>query len=317
MKKNSFTLLELILVVLILGLISSSALLIVDNQDGQQRYDESKRRLAQIRYALIGKDDAISNETTKISGYMADMGEVPTGIADLLVKPAAASVWTYNSILGFGSGWRGPYINTFDEEFKDGWGFDFRDPDENIWDGAEASGDINIISYNENGEEGGIDYARDLKLEIPASVYKSPAPLQFTITVINETGAPHSGEYQLLCLYPDDDIPLNQPNNFFSSAWLDLDAKFKSSEVHTVSLQTSSPDDRIVLSFTLNQELIFRKLRVFLVRPNEAGASIQEKIVNNPDLEPAVTPDGNPDRFDHIFLYSRDLTTPSFTFRIK
>lgn len=313
MKKNSFTLLELILVVLILGLISSSALLIVDNQDGQQRYDESKRRLAQIRYALIGKDDAISNETTKISGYMADMGEVPTGIADLLVKPAAASVWTYNSILGFGSGWRGPYINTFDEEFKDGWGFDFRDPDENIWDGAEASGDINIISYNEDGEEGGIDYARDLKLEIPNSSYKSLQVNKFKITVINETGAAFNDDLQLLILFPDD----NLPTNFSTDAWLDLDAKFKSAEIHNVSLQTTSPNDQTELDFTISQDLIFRKLRVFLVRPNETGTSIQDKIVNNPDLEPVGSPDGNPDRFDHIHLYPLDLTTPSFTFRIK
>ena len=41
MKK--FTLLELILVVLILGLVSSSALLVVDTQDNQLRYDETKK----------------------------------------------------------------------------------------------------------------------------------------------------------------------------------------------------------------------------------------------------------------------------------
>ena len=58
MKK--FTLLELLLVILILGLISSSALLIVDTQDNQLRYDETKRRLKEISYAITGPSQNIT-----------------------------------------------------------------------------------------------------------------------------------------------------------------------------------------------------------------------------------------------------------------
>ena len=309
MKKKLFTLIELILVVFILGLIASSALLVVDNQDGQERYDESKRRLTQIRYALLGKDEALSSESYKISGYLADMGDTPASISDLLNKPASATDWTYNSTLGFGTGWRGPYINSFDESFTDGWGHSFKDSDNNDWDGAEVNGDLEIIAFNQDGSKGGIEYSRDLTLEIPQSTYKNSGVLNFDITLINESGAAISESYQLMILYPD----ANLPTNFTTDNWSGLNSKFQSEETQSVNLQTASPDNRGTYSFTLDEELIHRKLRIFLVQPGAVGTSLQDKIINNPDSNG----DGNPDRYDHIHLYPQDLTNLKYTFRIK
>ena len=65
--KKTFTLLEVLLVTLILGLMASTALLVVDSSDDQLRHEENADRLQSIRYALVGNASLQLNNQPLIS----------------------------------------------------------------------------------------------------------------------------------------------------------------------------------------------------------------------------------------------------------
>lgn len=279
MKK--FTLVELILVVLILGLISSSALLVVDTQDSQIRYEETKRRLEQIDLALLGNQWHTFNNQVQISGYLADTGSTPSSLQDLISKPSLIENWAYNEILGFGSGWRGPYITSFNSEFRDGWGYTFKGLDNSDWDGIESDGSFNIRSFGEDNNENGSDYERDISLSIPKTKYQNDTSIVFSINVINNAlnDITTTDNIRLLVFYPDSELP----TNFDIDEWGDLnETKFLCEEEYDDI--TLLKNESTVLNFTLNQELIYRKVRLLLVNIKDGSSATQtlsEKIVSD------------------------------------
>lgn len=150
MRKN-FTLLELILVVFILGLIASSALLVVDDFEDQGRYDETKERLITLRRAIAGPDNLLVGDELVESGYISDTNALPTSVNDLFEDPGV-------------SGWNGPYLSDINGvDFRDGWGFSFDFDDsvdgkltikslgkDNIIDGESFDKDLSIVIKLEN-----------------------------------------------------------------------------------------------------------------------------------------------------------------------
>ena len=142
------------------------------------------------------------------------------------------------------------------------------------------------------------DYSRDLKIEIPESRYKTASTIHFDITLVNERTSNISGEdYKLLIFYPDNALPPD-----FSTLWSDVNSKFISTESHVVTLSTGNSAD---YSFSLNQSLTFRKVRLLLVKPDELGTSISDKIISEENI------------FDHANLYPYSSENTSLTFRIK
>ncbi|OIO32983.1 MAG: type II secretion system protein GspG [Candidatus Omnitrophica bacterium CG1_02_40_15] len=126
-NKNGFTLIELMLVVIIIGVLVS---MVVPRLAG--RSEEARIAAA--------KADIRSNISVALDLFELDNGKYPTteeGLSALRTKPGSAS------------NWKGPYLK---KEPVDPWGkkYAYRSP-------GEHNPDYDLYSYGSDGAEGGSD----------------------------------------------------------------------------------------------------------------------------------------------------------------
>lgn len=86
LPQGGFTLLELLLVVTILSAVAWMSLGYVNNNGDQVRFEDTKNRLQAIRRAIIGDTSRTLNGQPVISGYVADMGVIPSDINALISR---------------------------------------------------------------------------------------------------------------------------------------------------------------------------------------------------------------------------------------
>lgn len=146
--EQGFTLLELIVVVALLGLITSLATDYAVEQTNQQRYTTTQQRMAQIQYAIAGDASRTLNGQPDISGFYADMGRLPVTLAELIQAPIdcnadiagdQACPATFSAALGRTIGWNGPYIDAAIVA-ADGWG--------NPWQWNSATGTLSSLGMD-------------------------------------------------------------------------------------------------------------------------------------------------------------------------
>ena len=129
-SRAGFTLLELAIVLVILGVLTAVATREIDKVQAQQRFEASQRGLETICEAVWGSPDDRAADGSRIqSGFVADLGRLPDfageGLAELWanrtgrayeVQPTAADA----DVLVAG-GWRGPYarLPVGEEELRD------------------------------------------------------------------------------------------------------------------------------------------------------------------------------------------------------
>lgn len=218
---NKFTLLEVLLVTLILGLMASTALLIIEDTDDQQRYEDNADRLARIRYALIGNPQLQINQQPVISGYIYDTGQVATMVNDLIEKTPAIRNYATDNVLGFSWGWRGPYISSVSNDYKDGWGWD--------WDNGISiiEDSLTVTSLGKDGSLGGSEFDTDVSLKVHRNRYEVDS-LRFRVSLGGSEVFDLAKEYALLILHPSD----NTLPEFISTA--------QSSEINISTNATST-----------------------------------------------------------------------------
>lgn len=194
--QHGFTLLELLVVVSLLGLLSLTAVALFENAGDQDRFEATRSRLASIRTAIIGDTTRTLNGEPILSGYVADMGRLPSNIAELLVEDDAAlgvsqTAWAEYDMADvyvagltgkLYAGWRGPYLFGSPEAsgaaFRDGWGTQTSPTHAEDYDWnvtlTDASGmtvstgvsatTIAVKSYGADRSPSGTDYNEDYPL---------------------------------------------------------------------------------------------------------------------------------------------------------
>jgi prepilin-type N-terminal cleavage/methylation domain-containing protein len=183
-KNAGFTLLELVVVVAVMGLISTMAMDVYTDNTNQIRYDLTKKRVEEIRYAIIGDD---SRSQLTISGFIADTGSVPTELRQLIMEEYCDQDPWYNTeatcngagntwIKQQDNNWQGPYLIAYATElfsrkvgtdyigkvlpvFRDGWGRTIRNTVDNTTDSTQMDQqieDMKNFGWNFNEASGDI-----------------------------------------------------------------------------------------------------------------------------------------------------------------
>lgn len=216
MSRRNFTLLELLLVLLILGLIAGSAVLMVGGQMDQQIDAANRTRVAQLKTAICGDPNAgLGTPATPISGFVSDMGRLPVSINELLTV-GAQTVNTLDTSSGSQYGWRGPYLSVIPDanglngvvkpRFRDAWGtvnsvlatddlqFGW------LFPAVAANGDLAIQSLGKDGLAGGSNYDADIPatgspLISDADYNSSLSTFRVTTVTIVCAGTPNTVTY--------------------------------------------------------------------------------------------------------------------------
>lgn len=155
-RARAFTLIELLLVLFILAAIAATAASLGAEVEQQSRYDQTVARRELIRTAILGDPARLVDGQPVASGFVADMGRLPSNLEELLVagtapdwRPQPCFAAAAGPSTGWppflpgsfdptgaaptgapqGAGWRGPYVRPDLERegavelrtYRDGW----------------------------------------------------------------------------------------------------------------------------------------------------------------------------------------------------
>lgn len=128
-KSAGFTMLELLVVIALLGVVAIAATTFIIDTGELKREEATRTRWDEIRYAIVGNTSRTLNNGPMLSGYVADMGRLPSNLNELLTRGTQAG-WASTELstvqaglIGtLSGGWRGPYLYSAGSAFfRDGW----------------------------------------------------------------------------------------------------------------------------------------------------------------------------------------------------
>ena len=149
-NRAGFTLPELLMVIVILGILSAVAVPRFLRLQESACINATKQELLTLRRAIIGNPDAISGGQYTDVGYLGDVGSPPPNLEALIRKPDDVPEWDpYTQI-----GWHGPYIDTTEGDYlHDAWGNEYIYDKDNRTikskgpDGVEDTDDDIIVKF--------------------------------------------------------------------------------------------------------------------------------------------------------------------------
>jgi prepilin-type N-terminal cleavage/methylation domain-containing protein len=177
---RGYSILELVVAIVILGIISAVALKSIRNTSDQARIEETKKGLERLAFAIAGNPNLVSGGVRTDYGYVGDIGAMPPNLDALVTNPG-----------GFAA-WRGPYIRDdfstggLSSRYKmDAWGKPY-----------VYSGGSTIAST------GGGTLARNLANSVRELLYNR-AGFVFTDLGDSPPGLDHRDSVRFILTYPD------------------------------------------------------------------------------------------------------------------
>ena len=114
---SGFTLIELVIVIVILGVLASVGIPVIGGMIDSSKENATKRELLLLKTAIVGQTGA-----AELRGYENDVGSLPPDLTGLVSKPAGVSNWDRFTQ----TGWNGPYIESDNNEYLvDAWGVNY------------------------------------------------------------------------------------------------------------------------------------------------------------------------------------------------
>ena len=139
MKNNGFTLIELVMIIILLGIVSAVAIPRFWDMINPSKENVTKHRMEELRKSIVGNPDMTGAGTLSARGFRGDTGLWPIQLSDLVTQPAnglndtgaSSSVSNWNRYTR--KGWNGPYVDssgTPPAYSIDAWGnnFTYRSP---------------------------------------------------------------------------------------------------------------------------------------------------------------------------------------------
>jgi prepilin-type N-terminal cleavage/methylation domain-containing protein len=161
------SLIELLIVIAILAAVSGLVLTMTDKMDERSRFDETSRRLVEIRSAILGPDAVSSGGDLLAGGYLQDVGWLPDSSLDLLRAPEVSSgtampKLTYFPLWKTWAGWRGPYLAAppqrasgglalYDDYGHDFYGWSAESTARKSWEVPRLSGTLAVRTCGADG----------------------------------------------------------------------------------------------------------------------------------------------------------------------
>ena len=99
-SRDGVTLIELLIVIMIIGLLTTAALKAYDTSLQAARLRSTMRTLDELSAAIVGNPDLVSGGIRTDYGYVGDVGRLPEKIQDLVQRPADVDTGL----------WHGPYV---------------------------------------------------------------------------------------------------------------------------------------------------------------------------------------------------------------
>lgn len=111
-NSRGFTLIELVIVILVIGVLGSIATLKMNESIETAQYEQTKQELDNLGFAITGNPDLFSNGARVDFGFVGDNGVLPANLDYLVTNTGGWSTWD------------GPYIErglATDDFKKDAW----------------------------------------------------------------------------------------------------------------------------------------------------------------------------------------------------
>jgi len=164
--------LSLIEVIIILAVLAVLVALLVPSSvqvlTGARR-DTTLDEMENLQIAMIGDPNLKNSGVRSSFGYIGDMGNLPATLDDLLTQ-GAQPAYAFNSSLGVGAGWRGPYItlgpgSDLESHKKDAFGNDYTYDGTDYVNGQGQTVDAKLVTLGADGVAGGTGNDEDVTLE--------------------------------------------------------------------------------------------------------------------------------------------------------
>lgn len=120
--RSGFTLIELVLIIVVLGIIAAVAIPKMGDFAESSKKSATQSELQTLKRAIVGNPTVTAGGRYIDVGFEGDVGHPPVTLLELGAIPGSLSV--YDKFTR--SGWNGPYIDTAGGEYlNDAWGISY------------------------------------------------------------------------------------------------------------------------------------------------------------------------------------------------